>query len=309
MSAAFMAVADPVSVAPAALVAAARIGKAADFTRLCAAPPNAPGTAADCAAARWATAALHADASSSPGGSRRSLKIADSEKPRLCRKRTWRAFSRSSAGGLPKRRRHSATIASLVVEVDRRRARRAAASPPTPLRLQRRADRALAVAAALLPDDAPARSARRTGSRARRARRARASTCAVVGARSPRSELLAQLGARVLAPREQRDRARLQRFRRPRVRPHRAWSRASPGRAAGTRPRVDAIRTHSPIRRGRRLAARAQRAGHRHADRGADLGLDLVAPSRDARAGTRACCPCPGRSSRRCRRTTRRTSR
>ena len=46
----------------------------------------------------------------SSGGSRNSFRMADSENPRLCRKRTWRAFSRWSAGALPKRRRHSAII-------------------------------------------------------------------------------------------------------------------------------------------------------------------------------------------------------
>jgi hypothetical protein len=51
-------------------------------------------------------------ASASRRGAFNSLKIADSEKPRLCRKRTCRAFSLSFPGGAPNRRRHSATMAS-----------------------------------------------------------------------------------------------------------------------------------------------------------------------------------------------------
>ena len=77
--------------------------------------------------------------------------IADSEKPRLWRKRTWRAFSLSFAGGVPKRRRHSATMASMIVDLDTGE-RIGRGRPFDAARLQARADGPLAVAAALLPD-------------------------------------------------------------------------------------------------------------------------------------------------------------
>src|SRR6185295_3732101 len=44
------------------------------------------------------------------------LKMADSSKPRDCKKRICRAFSRSLAGGAPKRRCHSARIAERALD-------------------------------------------------------------------------------------------------------------------------------------------------------------------------------------------------
>ena len=66
--------------------------------------------------------------------SRSILKIADKANPRACRKRTWRAFSRSVAGAAPKRRCQSACIATVSSGLDSANAA-AMSSPSIPFAL------------------------------------------------------------------------------------------------------------------------------------------------------------------------------